>query len=63
MVDGRGVQAGRQGRHESGADGEREQGHEHAGGLGLEELVTVTRPSAQEGRTEHQKKGPKHRAH
>ena len=40
----------------------REQGHEHAGGLGLKKLVTVARPPAQEGCTEHEKKSPKYRA-
>jgi hypothetical protein len=62
VVDGRGVQAGCEGGHQRGADGEREQGDQHAGGLRPEELVTVARPSGQEGRTEDEKKRPEYRA-
>ena len=44
MVDGRGVQPGREGRDKRGADCEREQGDEHAGCLRPEHLVTVAQP-------------------
>jgi hypothetical protein len=62
VVDGRGVQPGRERRDERGTDCEREQGDEHARGLRPEALVTVTQSSAQEGCAEDKKESPQHRA-
>ena len=62
MVDSRGVQPGREGRDERGADRQREQGDEHAGSLGPEQLSRRGAPPAEEGRPEHEEQGAEYRA-